>query len=166
MLVGVKPFLVYGTLLGFVRENDFLPHDNDIDLGLLDDDFQKKHLIKEILSKKGYRLRFDDGYSFEFIHPEWPYLFVDFYRVFKKRNHMVIETLSDVDMKTVNSYYFPLEAMDEFRIVNFHKSKISIPSDPTIFLSTAYGEWQIPNRKFCYLSDYKNLHINDVKHQK
>jgi len=33
--VGIRPFLMSGTLLGFVREGRFMAHDYDIDLGLL-----------------------------------------------------------------------------------------------------------------------------------
>jgi len=32
---GIRPFLMSGTLLGFVREGTFLEHDHDVDLGLL-----------------------------------------------------------------------------------------------------------------------------------
>lgn len=130
--VGVKPFLVMGTLLGFVRENDFIAHDHDIDLGLLDEDFGKKNSIKEILLKKGYTCRIDDDYLISFVHPEYPSLFVEFNRVYKKDGQMVIGT----------SCFFPIEAMNGFCTVSFHNSRILIPSNPEIFLSTAYGEWQ------------------------
>jgi hypothetical protein len=33
----VRPFLMSGTLLGFIRDGRFMPHDYDIDLGLLPD---------------------------------------------------------------------------------------------------------------------------------
>ncbi len=32
---GVRPFLAFGTLLGMVREQRFMPHDGDMDLGIL-----------------------------------------------------------------------------------------------------------------------------------
>jgi hypothetical protein len=32
--IGVKPFLVSGTLLGYARNKEFLPHDKDIDVGV------------------------------------------------------------------------------------------------------------------------------------
>lgn len=33
--IGVKPFLMSGTLLGVIRDGDFMAHDYDIDLGLM-----------------------------------------------------------------------------------------------------------------------------------
>ena len=38
---GVTFLLFYGTLLGCVREHDFITHDEDIDLAMLDEDRQK-----------------------------------------------------------------------------------------------------------------------------
>lgn len=165
-IVGVKPFLIFGTLLGFVRENDFISHDHDIDLGLLDEDFQKKHLIKEIILKKGYKQRIGNDYELSFFHPEYPFIGIDFWRVYKKDNHMVLGLLSEDGKNTLFNYYFPLEAMNEFRIVNFHNNKILIPWDPTIFLSTVYGKWQILQKNYHYIYDSKNLHVNDVKYKK
>ena len=40
--VGIRPFLMWGTLLGCVREGRLLRHDNDIDLGILWSDYAKK----------------------------------------------------------------------------------------------------------------------------
>ena len=36
--VGIRPFLMSGTLLGYVREGSFMEHDYDIDLGLMPGD--------------------------------------------------------------------------------------------------------------------------------
>ena len=37
--IDIKPFLVFGTLLGHYRDGGFIEHDTDIDLGLLENDF-------------------------------------------------------------------------------------------------------------------------------
>jgi len=40
-------YLVYGTLLGVIRENDFIAHDNDIDLAYLSNKNNAKDVLDE-----------------------------------------------------------------------------------------------------------------------
>jgi hypothetical protein len=160
--IGLKPFLVFGTLLGFIRENNFIAHDDDIDLGILDEDFQKKHLIKGAMLKKGYKPRIDDDYLLSFIYPKIPWLFIDFWRVYRRNNHMVIGMLSEEDQKTLFSYYFPIETMCKFRMVNFQCNRVLVPLESEKLLSVTYGEWRIPQKQFDYVYDYKNLKIEKL----
>ncbi|MHA2012751.1 MAG: LicD family protein [Candidatus Helarchaeota archaeon] len=45
--LNIKVYLVYGTLLGSIRENDFINHDHDIDLAYL----SNKHTVKEVIKE-------------------------------------------------------------------------------------------------------------------
>jgi LicD family len=54
---GMKPFLMWGTLLGHVREGGILKHDKDIDMGILAADWPKRHMLIEAMQKRGYELR-------------------------------------------------------------------------------------------------------------
>lgn len=54
--VDVKVFLVYGTLLGYVRSKDFICHDFDVDLGVFGLDAYKRLFkkVKQVIRKRWY----------------------------------------------------------------------------------------------------------------
>ncbi|MEO2077650.1 MAG: LicD family protein [Bacillus sp. (in: firmicutes)] len=54
--IGEEFWLDYGTLLGAVREKDFIGHDKDLDIGCFNFDDQKKAELVKALEKKGVKL--------------------------------------------------------------------------------------------------------------
>lgn len=54
---GITLLLSYGTLLGAVREHDFIGHDNDMDTMIWQKDFQKAWELLPELEKHGIMLR-------------------------------------------------------------------------------------------------------------
>jgi len=59
---GIKFGLLYGTLLGAVREGDFIGHDEDIDLFILAENFKLFLDLLFVLNEEGFNVaRFDEG---------------------------------------------------------------------------------------------------------
>ena len=60
---GYKYSLAFGTLLGAIREHDFIPHDNDIDLAMWIEDYTPKLIedLKKYGIKHKYAYTIEDG---------------------------------------------------------------------------------------------------------
>ena len=50
---GIECFLVYGTLLGIIREGRFIGHDDDIDLGIIDSDEFSWEVLEKAMAEIG-----------------------------------------------------------------------------------------------------------------
>jgi len=61
-------FLISGTFLGLIRENGFLAHDYDIDLGVFDDDIDIPTAIAAINASDQFVLKKYD-YPYRSVHP-------------------------------------------------------------------------------------------------
>lgn len=149
---GLEIFLNYGTLLGTIREKDFIPHDDDVDFGLYGHD--KSRFIECIpeLEHSGFQVKYirDDGYgmttdtsndagNFRMYKLERKGQEMDFFLAFKKRYWFFLRWYIDGRVS------LPVRFLDNLSVVNFLGQDFSAPADPIGFLRNLYGKtWNVP----------------------
>lgn len=160
----IKCFCEFGTLLGFIREHGFIAHDNDIDLGIIEDDTFEWHLLENRLSSIGLKLT--HYYTYNGKVTEQTYVFPDGLSV----DIFLYENISVTEMRTF-VYYRDHDAIYNNNIERSVKAlvyprisgikwyeingyKFRIPKDPESRLEAIYGKtWKVPDPN--YIPDRK-----------
>lgn len=127
-------FLVYGTLLGAVREGDFIAHDSDVDVGMYSQDKNKFLPLLFDLKKQGLELvRFDNNLLSLMKDGEY----IDIY-FFKKKLLPKVGWHSD-------GFYIPARYLEDLETIEFHHSQFLAPKDYLALLAFLYGsDWNVP----------------------
>ncbi|PKL07276.1 MAG: hypothetical protein CVV53_00400 [Spirochaetae bacterium HGW-Spirochaetae-9] len=135
---GIKMFLSFGTLLGAVRGKDFIPYDDDVDIGIFDTDSEGFVEAVSELSSQGLFLtqcwenkRF---YAFERKGE-----FVDVFTAMKKRRFL--HDRWDLDTRAS----VPARHLDTLEAIDFKGEHFFIPFEAPLLLRNLYGKnWRIP----------------------
>jgi hypothetical protein len=160
-------FLVYGTLLGQHRDNNFISYDSDIDIGILY--YKYNENIKDYIINSGlFTLnnilgKNDNSLELKFIHKNGTSIDIFlFYPVNKQMNDSyyycasffgICDSKPDGFCKWGNH-------IPGFIEIQFKKQKYNVPQNTDEFLTECYGDWKIPTQFNYYqgLEDgYKNL---------
>lgn len=130
---GVKFGLIYGTLLGAYRENNFIKHDYDTDLYVLEED--KLNLLDTLpkLIKIGFEVGRYDGLLLSLVRDEE---YIDFY-FFRKSNLFYRKNTVGLTAKA--------KYLENTKPYNFLGESFEIPEKVESFLVELYGKtWKIP----------------------
>ncbi|MEZ4856881.1 MAG: LicD family protein [Gelidibacter sp.] len=129
----IKFGLIYGTLLGAIRENNFIEHDEDIDLFVLEEDKEDLlSILKEIIDLGFEVVRYDGKLLSIIRHDEY----IDFY-FFRKTNFFYRKC--EVGLVAKAKY---LEKTKDYLFLG---ELFQVPIETEKFLIDLYGKnWRIP----------------------
>lgn len=153
-------FLLFGTLLGCARNNSFIEWDNDMDLGILYEDWKEEYA--NIFKKEGFVTMVDVFWT----HPRSADLVCN--DMLEKRSKVQmyykepkIRICFEVLCKGINDHRYsgaggaprifhcPDELISKTIKHDFYDIKVNVPERYEEFLSYVYGEnWRIPDKSF------------------
>lgn len=162
---GIRNFILSGTLLGAVREGDFLPHDYDIDLGVMGEEVEIGNLIA----------LFESAEEFTVLGAQSQICFTP-----DAEGKLSVRT-TPVVLKIAHSNGIPIDVFLHYRdgetlwhgtdlyrwdnriftLSPYQLGGVTVdgPTDADLFLTENYGNWRIPKSDFQCALDTPNQSI-------
>ncbi|MGI5172147.1 hypothetical protein H0R92_00905 [Treponema sp. OMZ 840] len=131
--------LYYGTLLGVIRETNFIKHDIDIDV-VTNDETSLQNIIP-ILNEYGFSfIRYETTKSLHSFTTVYSFrrksVYIDVYIAYFEKQKKCYNLLGS---------YIPCKWIDETTMISFLENDFQIPKDYIKILETLYGKnWTIP----------------------
>jgi hypothetical protein len=153
-------WLEFGTMLGAVREKDFISHDLDIDVGMFFDDYQEEQekVFKKYGFKKTCMYLVDNG---NFAREETYYyknVGVDIFYFHRRENEIFCHTFAPIEGKSEDKTIEELGGLHirelrypygDFADIDFLGGRFSIPANIDTHLRESYGErWMVKDPNY------------------
>lgn len=143
---GLQPFLMSGVLLGYLREGQLLPHDKDLDIGLIG--WEQQFEVAQSLKESGHYyiywrgIRGDKTFVFD-AYDLVNGITIDFFFFHPHEDHF----LHGIDYKYgfTQNLRFSRFGLKE---VDFLDDKFLIPDNAEQNLFENYGDWRTPQSSY------------------
>jgi hypothetical protein len=147
---GVKFWLFGGTLLGAIREKNYISGDDDMDCGMYFEDNNKiVNILEELTRRRGFKCMVGSHmqtgvksykyFSFKIIRNQLIDMLC-FIKIGDKRVYMH----GGMPNEMVAVWWNDSKFFDKLDVVNFRGTKYYIPSSVEEGLSLWYGNWKVP----------------------
>lgn len=154
--ISVSPFLVDGTLLGAIRENTFMDHDKDLDMGVFIEEYVPEIQTKMIDAGFTHHRTFGTpakGLELAFKKHDIKLDIFFYYREPGTRFHAAW-----LRGRTLRYDYWDF-GLKSLTLFGGHVFRV--PDDPVRFLETKYGDWKIPVKEWDWAFGPKNVRYWD-----
>lgn len=164
-LSNLNYFLIDGTLLGIIRENNFIGHDTDIDLGVYMEEWDL-----DIFCKFVYKMMYAGFilyHSFGVFGKHFEAAFyrngikIDLFFYYKVGDKIRFNAFLNGGRTLPNdilTYEYDAYNFDRLGFVDFNGYNFRVPSNPLEVLEAKYGvDWRVPNKKWNWATSPKNL---------
>lgn len=153
----ISYWLDFGTLLGAIRENDFIQHDNDIDLGILHADYADS--IELAMEKQGFKKikQFEINNGKDGLEQAYSYkgVNIDFFYYLSDKEKMWTHIFDTLPNETFHSTMKKRGGLIPIRVehkiqslkpFSFQEIDTFVPLDSEDYLKEYYNNWRVPTK--------------------